>query len=408
MEPLRTGLYRFPWSQADNPGAWIEVTDRCNLVCRGCYRHKLAGDRPFEEITRAIDDSRAMTNCDSIMIAGGEPLLYPRITDVVRYIRDRGIKPALLTSGEGLSWELACELKNAGLAKIHFHVDSGQMRRGWIGKSELELNEIRQHFADLCWRLKGVQCGFNTTVYRSTLEQIPFIVKWAQANINKVQHYSLIAYRAIPLSDEYVYSVNGAVLDPARIPNSTSVSEEISITTEEMLRVLTPQFPGLHPGAYVNGSSAPHTHKYLVMVLAGSRREVYGCLGPKSLELVQSVYHLFKGRYCAFLHSQKTGRKVFALSLFDPVLRKALRKFLGSVGRNPIRFFESIYVQTLHLQQPYEILDGAVNLCEDCANKMVYEGRLISSCRLDEYRLLGGLLTPVHQDLRHRESLMSS
>jgi hypothetical protein len=395
MNPVRNGLYRFPWSQTDNAGSWIEVTDRCNIACRGCYRHKLGGDRRLEEIRADIDANQRMTNCDCIMVAGGEPLLYPHLVDVVRYIHQRGMKPVVLTNGVGFSPDVASELKRAGLAKIHFHVDSGQARPGWEGKTEPELNELRQYYADLCWGLGGVQCGFNSTFYRSTLQYLPAIVEWARANIEKVQHYSLIAYRAIPLTDGYEYVVNGRAVDPSRIPNTLTDLGEISISTQEMYDLLAPHFAGFRPSGYLNGSSAPETDKYLIVVLAGSRHEIYGSLGAKTLELVQVFFHLVKGRYCAFLRTPKVGKKLFVLSLVDPEVRQALRRFLKAVVANPLRLLDRIYVQTIHLQQPYEIVGGAVDLCDDCPNGMAYGGILIPSCRLDEYRLLGGLLTPL-------------
>ncbi len=209
MDMARKGLYRFPWSLTDNPGSWIEVTDRCNIICRGCYRHKVGGDRRLDEVKADIEANQRMTNCDSIMIAGGEPLLYPDLVEVVRHIRDRGMKPVVLTNGVGFTLEAARELRRAGLAKIHFHVDSGQARPGWEGSDERELNELRQHYADLCREVRGLQCGYNSTVYRSTLAYVPDIVAWARANIAKVQHYSLIAYRAIPVDGDHTYAVNG-------------------------------------------------------------------------------------------------------------------------------------------------------------------------------------------------------
>jgi pyruvate-formate lyase-activating enzyme len=404
----RHGLYRFPWSQTDNPGCWIEVTDRCNLTCKGCYRHKVSGDRPLEAVKKDIAACHEMTNADAMMIAGGEPLLYPHLEDVVRFIRSRNMKPVILTNGEGLTWERASELKNAGLAKIHFHVDSGQVRPEWTGKNERELNDLRQHYADLCWRLKGVQCGFNATVYRSTLKDIPTIVEWTRANIHKVQHHSLIAYRAIPLTDRLAYMVNGETIPSSRIPNTSIDTDDISISTEEMCDVLAAHFSDFRPCAYLNGSAAPETTKYLIILHAGSRHQVYGLLGAKTVELVQVFYHLFMGRYCSFLRNPKAGRKLFLLSFFDREVRKTLYGFLGAVKQNPLRLFDTISVQAIHLQQPYEIIDGQVNLCDDCANKMMYDGRLISSCRLDEYRMLGGLLTPVPADDIGKKSLVTS
>lgn len=407
MDIERKGRYRFPWSQTDNPGAWLEVTDRCNLVCRGCYRHKLGGDRRLEEIKTDIDACMRMTNCDSITIAGGEPLIYPHLADVIRHIRLRGAKPVLLTNGVGFTAEVAARLSRAGLARVHFHVDSGQVRPGWEGRNELELNALRQRYADLCRTVRGLQCGFNSTVYRSTLPYVPAIVEWARANIEKVQHYSLIAYRAIPINDGWEYAVNGRPVESAFLPNTTTDPDEISISTREMFELLARHFDGFRASAYLNGSSALETDKFLIVVLAGSRQEIYGSLGPRTMELVQLFYHLLKGKYCSFLRNPKAGRKLFLMSLVDPAVKEAFRRYRDAVRKNPLRLLDPIHVQTIHFEQPYEILHGEVNLCDDCTNKMVYGGNLIPSCRLDEYRMLGGLLTRVHAGERRQSSTVT-
>ena len=138
-----------------------------------------------------------------------------------------------------------------------------------------------------------------------------------------------------------------------------------------------------------------NTNKYLIIVQVGSRHEVYGALGAKTIECVQVFYHNLKNRYCSFLRSPVAGKRLFLMSLIDVEVRKALGVFLRAVAKNPLRLFDRIYAQTIHLQQPYEILNGSVNLCDDCPNMMIHDGRLIASCRLDEYRMLGGLITPV-------------
>ena len=45
QDPDKQNLYRFPWSMNDNPQGWVEVTDICNLHCRGCYRQRLEGHK---------------------------------------------------------------------------------------------------------------------------------------------------------------------------------------------------------------------------------------------------------------------------------------------------------------------------------------------------------------------------
>jgi organic radical activating enzyme len=388
----REKLYRFPWSKTDNPGGWVEVTDECDLSCPGCYRYRLEGHRALEEVKNDIIACQRMTNCDRIAISGGEPLLYPHIIEVVEFISSQRMKPMLLTNGKKLTWELALTLKEAGLVQFYFHVDSGQQRPGWAGKNEAEMNKLRQHYADLVWELGGVQCGYNVTVFRSTLKYIPEIVEWTRSNINKVQHLSLIAFRGFLLRKGMKYMVDNKTVDTSLLQNWSDNPEEISITTDEMFRILENHFPEQHPCAYLSGTTAQETYKFLIILNVGSRDKIYGGLGARTIELVQVFHHLFKGKYFAFLKNQKVGKKIFILSFLDREVKKAFVNFLKAFIRNPSRIFDGIYVQCINLQQPNEVFKGKKNLCDGCLNMMIYKGKLINSCQLDEYRLLGGPL----------------
>ena len=148
--------------------------------------------------------------------------------------------------------------------------------------------------------------------------------------------------------------------------------------------------PNLRPSVYLNGTAVHETNKFLIIVNTSNAKEHLGVLGPKTMEMAQMFYHFFNGRYFAFLENPRPGKKLFFMSLFDPEVKKIFGNYLKASLRNPIRLFDKIYSQSIHLQQPIEILDGMVNLCDDCVNMMVYEGRLINSCRLDEYRMFGG------------------
>jgi MoaA/NifB/PqqE/SkfB family radical SAM enzyme len=391
----RRSLYRFPWSRTDNPGAWVEVTDECDLTCQGCYRHRLEGHRSLEDVKKDILEGHRITRCDSMAIAGGEPLVYPHIREVVQFMTQCGIKPVILTNGEKLTWDLARDLKRAGLAKFHFHVDSGQDRPEWKGKNESEINALRQHFADLVWEVGGIQCGYNVTIYRSTLKYLPDIVRWCRANIQKVQHVSLIAFRSIPLGNEIEFWVDGKKLDEESLQLKALNPEEINITIEEMFGILEGHFTDFHACAYLNGTTTPGSYKYLITAQVGSRKKIYGVLGAKTLEAVQAFYHFFNNRYCAFVRNPVAGKKIFVLSIIDRELRQTLRQYLKAVMRNPAHLFNPIYIQSIHLQQPSEILNSQINLCDGCANMMHYKGSLINSCQLDEYRMFGGEIVPV-------------
>jgi hypothetical protein len=195
----------------------------------------------------------------------------------------------------------------------------------------------------------------------------------------------------------YQLIANGKIIDPEQSLGSNPRPEEINITTEEMYEYVLKANPNLRPSVYLNGTSVHETNKFLIMVNASTSRNHLGVLGPKTMEMAQMFYHLFNGRYFAFLENPRPGKKLFFMSLFDSEIKKAFGNYLKAAARNPIRLFDKVYAQSIHLQQPIEILEGMVNLCDDCVNMMVYNGKLINSCRLDEYRMFGGPINVIKQ-----------
>ncbi|MBP6978614.1 MAG: radical SAM protein [Bacteroidales bacterium] len=397
MEIDRKNMYRFPWSKTDNPGGWVEITDKCNMTCLGCYRSKLEGHRELGDIQQDILDTLRLTNCDSMTISGGEPLIYPRLTEVIRYMADLKIKPSLTTNGENLTPDFLHELKKAGLVSVRFHIDRFQKRTGWEGKSEEELNRLRQYYADMLYREGGIQCGFHVTVYRSNLDEIPVIAGWAMKNIHKVSHISFIAYRALPSDERLLFFADGRQIKAPLLFSETD-NNNISITSEEMFGKISSKFPELRPCAYLNGSTKYETNKYLVAVNVGSKNMHYGIMGAKMIELTQVFFHLFKRKYYSFLRSSNAGKKLFLFSIIDKEIRRSFSNFLLGSLKNPMRLFQKIYIQNIHFQQPNEIIDGQANLCDDCCNMMTYKGKLINHCRLDEYRLYGCALQVVRMN----------
>lgn len=366
------------------------MTDKCNLNCMGCYRHQIEGHRNIDEIKKDISELIKFTNCDSICVAGGEPLGYPRIVEIIEYISSKKIKPMISSNGVALTPELAIDLRNAGLSKIHFHIDSTQNRPGWEGKTETELNELRQYYADLLWKTKKIQCGYHVTITRDSMKYIPEIVKWAQHNINKVHHVSFLAFRAVVNDPDYFLVADGKKVDQEKSFSYNPDPYEVNITTEELYEQVLKGNTNLQASAYLNGTTAHETYKFLIIVNVGSTRKHFGVVGAKTMEISQAFYHLFNGRYFAFLQNPNPGKILFLSSVFDKEVRKTFASYLKNSLKNPLRLFDKIYLQSIHLQQPSEIINGRINLCDDCVNMMVYNGQLINACRLDEYRMFGG------------------
>src|SRR5215217_9339181 len=65
--------------------AQVVVTRRCNLSCGYCYEYdKVSKPVPPEVLKARIDELKRLKTV-FVTLNGGEPLLHPQITDLVRY-----------------------------------------------------------------------------------------------------------------------------------------------------------------------------------------------------------------------------------------------------------------------------------------------------------------------------------
>ncbi len=385
-------LYRLPWSLNDNPIAWLEVTDVCNLHCEGCYRQHLSGHKPLEEIKDEILFFKKWRNPDNLSIAGGEPLLHPQILDVVAFAAEQRIKPVILTNGIALTREFLRELKRAGLAGFTIHIDSHQGRPQWQGKSEAELNELRQHYADMVFHEGGGVCViFNSTVYPSTFHEVPDVVRWGQAHMDRVHGLVFITYRTSTTDVHIARDLADREVEFGRLSYITDRFEEEFVTSPQLYALIHEHSPLYQPCAYLGGTLLHSSYKWLIAACVGTRREVLGSLGKRTMELAQTGHHWFKGTYLAYLSSPNIGAKVFLLSPWDRATRRAAGRWLRSILRRPWRLFERLCVQSIAIIQAPDLQpDGRVDMCDSCPDMTVYNGTLINSCRMDEYRLFGG------------------
>jgi pyruvate-formate lyase-activating enzyme len=392
----KANLYRMPWSMNDNPIAWLEVSDICNLHCEGCYRQKLTGHKSLEDVKEEIRFFKRWRNPDNVSIAGGEPLIYPHIVDTVAFIAENGMKPVILTNGMALTPELLKELKTAGLAGFTIHVDSHQGRPHWEGATEKDLNELRQSYADMIAAQGRLYVIFNSTVYPSTFREIPDVVRWGQAHIDRVHGLVFITYRTGQAETSVGLDRAKREVDLSRLSYVTDRFDEKFVTSPEVYQIIKENLPQYEPSGYLGGTVLHTSYKWLAGALIGSKSAIYGSVGKRTMELAQTTHHLFKGTYLAYLSESQVGRKVFLAGLWDKSIRQATRAWLKDITRHPGRLFQSVYIQTIGIIQAPDVLpDGRADMCDSCPDMTVYEGKLINSCRMDEYRLFGGMLTVV-------------
>jgi hypothetical protein len=151
-------------------------------------------------------------------------------------------------------------------------------------------------------------------------------------------------------------------------------------------------FPQYEASSFLGGTRTPSSIKWLIASAVCRDGEWLGSVSPTTVELVQTLHHLRRGRYFAGGSRSEVGWRVLLLAAVDA----RVRRVLGGVIAQPSRWFRKTHTLTISLIEPNTLLpDGDYEMCDSCPDMTYHEGRLVHSCRLDEYRLYGTLAKPV-------------
>src|SRR6266498_3038469 len=98
----------------------IEFNKSCNFRCLYCYAsdhtvHRNELNR--EEFKDVITQAREM-GARKMIILGGEPMLYPHIMEMIRFIRDLHMDVELFTNGTNITREKAGDLYAIGVRVV--------------------------------------------------------------------------------------------------------------------------------------------------------------------------------------------------------------------------------------------------------------------------------------------------
>jgi radical SAM protein with 4Fe4S-binding SPASM domain len=128
--------------------------------------------------------------CGCIELHGGEPTLYPKLSELISHCSSSGINTIFATNGLSMTAKLAGELVKAGLSKIRFSLDGPRechdQLRGIKGAFERQIQAIQFiQKADLKGRLKK---SIRTNVSSVNLERIEEVVDIAKSlNVEEIE-----------------------------------------------------------------------------------------------------------------------------------------------------------------------------------------------------------------------------
>ena len=105
----------------------LSLTDRCDLACVYCRPHRHDGylERRLDlEAWKAMVEGLVQAGVRRVRLTGGEPLLHPRVVEVVAHLATLGLSDLALTTNATRLEHLARPLREAGLRRINVSLDT--------------------------------------------------------------------------------------------------------------------------------------------------------------------------------------------------------------------------------------------------------------------------------------------
>ena len=105
---------------------YLEVTNRCNLLCTTCPRTYVELEPPADMSWELFTpDRRPGAELSRAVLHGvGEPMLVKNLPQMVRYLKDRGVYVLFNTNGTVLNEKNGRALIDAGLDELRVSLDA--------------------------------------------------------------------------------------------------------------------------------------------------------------------------------------------------------------------------------------------------------------------------------------------
>ena len=228
-------------------GASLKITQRCNLRCLHCaWEKKRSDDRSFREWKVTIDDLYRQ-GVSVVAVEGGEPTLHPEATEIVEYVKRKGMYCIFITNG------------TRDISQIHPDVF-------WVSIDGMEEAHDRI-------RGSGTFTQVVQTIMRHRDRKILSLTTLSRSNINDIE----------PFCEFFSPILTGIMFNfvyPYRDIKEVALGNEERIATARRLIALKKRYPKL-----LNSVSYLHTvgrekkvYPWLLTTVTSDGRQIQGCM----------------------------------------------------------------------------------------------------------------------------------
>ena len=179
---------------------YLEVTNRCNLLCETCPRTfetlEPPADMSWELFTKIVDQ---VPNIARVVLHGvGEPMLVKNLPDMIRYLKARGTYVLFNTNGTLMQQKRFQELIDTGLDELRVSLDAADRESYAKVRGKDFFNRIVRDVGRFVAYQKQVgatnpRVSLWLTGLKETIDQLPqFVALAAKMGIREVHLQRLV------------------------------------------------------------------------------------------------------------------------------------------------------------------------------------------------------------------------
>jgi MoaA/NifB/PqqE/SkfB family radical SAM enzyme len=165
---------------------YLEVTNRCNLLCETCPRTFEALEPPADmsmELFRSIVD-QVPTLTRAVLHGVGEPMLVRHLPDMIRYLKARSVYVLFNTNGTLLREKRFVELIDTGLDELRVSLDAADAKTYALVRGKPFFDRIVRDVSKLTdyqrkAGAKNPRVSLWLTGLKETIDQLPDFVRLA-------------------------------------------------------------------------------------------------------------------------------------------------------------------------------------------------------------------------------------
>lgn len=379
-------MIRMPWTNETAPHSVLEITQKCNISCRACYKIMDGSIKPFKYIMDDLDNILQNRHVQTISIAGGEPTLHSDLCKIVAIIHKRGIRVALITNGLLLDEHLYAALKRAGIDVIMFHVDEYQKRPDLSKNPDIgEVNNLRKRLTEQAIE-HGIDTGLCVTIYKETLCNVPKLIKF----ILDSEHINYLFATHCSDIERIVGLANLLKDNMDKTLTSLQIYQgDLSQTTNrDIIKIIENNFQ-FSPFGYIPSKASEINPDCQLSWITYFVPVIYGKSGHISFSVKSSFVDVLLIKFVKVI----TGKFIYYCK-GNPFLIGSQMVFNAMATRDMLRvvdFLAGLIRKEAHLKAkrlvfengPKVLNDGQISCCNFCPNATVRNRKMIPICLAD-------------------------